>query len=286
MSKLSKQMEQDMVVRGFSVRTRESYLRAVRGLAKYYRRSPDQVSAAEVQDYLAYLIEERKLARSSCNVAVSGLRFFHRHTLQRKESEFELPYVRRRQKLPEIPSREEIEQVFATTLHTRERVMLMLAYGAGLRVSEIANLQIADIDSAQRCIRVRDGKGGKERFTLLSARLLEELRAYWRSYRPKTYLFPGRGGNRPINVCAIQRVWRKAMQRAGISKACGIHGLRHAFATHLLEAGTDLVTIKRLMGHASLSTTMRYLHLTKERMLGTASPLDLLAPPPPEVPWD
>jgi site-specific recombinase XerD len=279
-------MEQDMLVRGFSVRTRESYLAAVRGLAKYYRRSPDQLNAAQVQDYLAYLMEERKLAWSSCNVAVSGLRFFYRHTLKREESQFRIPLSRKRQQLPEVPTRDEIERLFANTPHIRERVIFMLAYGAGLRVSEIANLQVADIDSAQKCIRVRSGKGGKDRFTLLSDRLLDELRAYWRIYRPRTCLFPGRGGKRPMDVCVIQRAWVKAKQRAGITKTCGIHGLRHAFATHLLEAGTDLPTIKRLMGHGAIGTTMRYLHMTKDRFLCTASPLDLLAPPPREEPGD
>ncbi len=279
MSKLSQQMEQDMLVRGLSERTRQSYLAAVRGLAKYYRSSPDQLDDAQVQRYLAHLIHERALAWSSCNVAVSGLRFFYHHTLGREQSQFEIPRSRQPQKLPEVPSREEIERLFAHTPHIRERVMFMLAYGAGLRVSEIAKLAVGDIDSGQMSLRVRNGKGGKDRFTLLSRRLLEELRIYWRSYRPRTFLFPGRGGERPVDVAVIQKAWVRAKRRAGLTKDCGIHGLRHAFATHLLEAGVDMPTIQQLMGHGHIGTTLRYLHLAKDRLTGTPSPLDGLGWP-------
>lgn len=276
MSRLSEQMDQDMVVRGFSERTRESYLRAVRGLAKYYRRSPERLTDAEVQRYLAYLIGERRLAWSSCNVAVSGLRFFYHHTLGREQARFEIPRGRQPQRLPEVPSAKEIEAVFAHTRHIRERVMLMLAYGAGLRVSEIAHLQVGDIDSGQMCIRVRSGKGDKDRFTLLPQRLLEELRIYWRSYQPRRWLFEGREHERPIDVSVIQKTWRRAVRRAGITKSCGVHSLRHAFATDLLDSGADLATIQRLLGHGHIGTTLRYVHVSKQRMASTASPLDRL----------
>jgi site-specific recombinase XerD len=277
MSKLSDQMNDDMLVRGFSVRTRESYLGAVRGLAKYYHRSPDRVSEPEVQAYLVYLLKERRLAWSSCNVAVSGLRFFYRHTLKRKDAEFEIPAPRQPQKLPEVPTREEIARIIERTANIRERVMLELAYGSGLRVGEIASLRVRDIDSGQMCIWVRGGKGGKDRQALLSAQLLKELRRHWYSGQPKEWLFPRRDGRASVDPSTIQKIWTRAKRRAGVTKRCGIHSLRHAFATHLLEAGTDLATLQRLMGHGSIRTTMRYLHLARGHLLATTSPLDLLS---------
>lgn len=276
MSQLSDQMDDDMLVRGFSARTRESYLGAVRGLAAYYHRRPDRISESEVQAYLVYLLKERRLAWSSCNVAVSAFRFFYHHTLKRKEVEFEVPAARQPQRLPEVPSREEIARIIARTAPIRDRVMLELAYGGGLRVSEIAALRVRDIDSAQPCLWVRGGKGGKDRATLLSAHLLEELRHYWYGARPEDWLFPRRDGRGPINASSIQKMWTQAKRRAGVSKRCGIHSLRHAFATHLLEAGTDLATVQRLLGHTSLRTTMRYLHLARGHLLASTSPLGLL----------
>lgn len=276
MSRLSEQMDQDMLVRGFSVRTRDSYLRAVRGLSKYYQRSPDQISEAQVQRYLAYLIGERKLAWSSCNIAVSGLRFFYRHTLGRDETHFEIPRARQRQRIPEIPSAAAIAQVLEQTCHVRDRAMIMLAFGAGLRVSEIARLKVADIDSGQMCIRVHGGKGDKDRLTLLPERLLRALRRYWSAYHPHRWLFEGRDRNRPISVSVVQKSWKRAQRRAGVSKPCGMHCLRHAFATAMLENGVDLATLQRLLGHGNIGTTQRYLHVSAERMIQTVSPLDRL----------
>lgn len=277
MSKLSERMNDDMLMRGFAERTREAYLAQVRGLAKYYHRSPDRLSEEEVQGYVVYLLKERHLAWSSCNQAVSAFRFFYHHTLKRKAAEFVMPMARQPQRLPEVPTREEIARIIDGTANIRERVMLELAYGSGLRVSEIASLRVRDIDSGQNCIWVRGGKGGKDRSTLLSEQLLEELRHYWYSFRPREWLFPRRGGRAPVDPSTIQKMWRQAKRRAGVTKRCGIHSLRHAFATHLLEAGTDVVTVQRLLGHGSIRTTMRYLHLARGHLLASASPLDLLS---------
>ena len=276
MSKLSEQMNDDMLVRGFAARTRESYLAQVRGLAKYYHRSPDQLSEEEVQGYLVYLLKERALAWSSCNQAASAFRFFYHHTLKRKAAEFVVPAARQPQRLPEVPSREEIARIIDQTANIRERVIFELAYGGGLRVGEIASLRVRDIDSEQKCIWIRGGKGGKDRTTLLSEQLLEELRRYWYSVRPGEWLFARRDGRGPIDTSSIQRMWTRAKRRAGVTKQCGIHSLRHAFATHLLESGTDLVTVQRLLGHGSVKTTMRYLHLARSHLLASTSPLDLL----------
>ena len=277
MSTLRKQMEADMVLRGMSERTRESYLAAVAGLAKYYNRSPDQVSEVEVQRYLLHLIEERKLAWSSCNVAVSGLRFVYHTTLKRREAQFDIPRARAPQKLPQILAREEIARLIELTLNAKHRAILMSAYGAGLRVSELCHLKVGDIDSARMTIRVEQGKGAKDRYTLLSPRLLRELRRYWVGQRTKEWLFSAtRDVNQPINTSTAQKIFYAAKRRAGIGKDCGIHGLRHAFATHLLEAGVDIHTIQRLMGHGHISSTLRYFHLARKHLAGTPSPLELL----------
>jgi len=276
MGALRKQMDGDLVVRGMSVRTRQSYLGAVAGLAKHYGRRPDTISEQEVQHYLLHLIEDRKLAWSSCNIVAQGLRFFYSVTLKRPELQFRIPRARQPQKLPQILAREEVVALLQNTENLKHRAILMTAYGAGLRLNEICNLKLTDIDSARMTIRVEQGKGAKDRYTLLSPRLLAELRRYWSLYRPKVWLFTRRGGSRPISDATVHRIYHAAKSRARITKEGGIHSLRHAFATHLLEAGVDIHTIQRLMGHGHISTTMRYFHLARKHLTGTTSPLELL----------
>lgn len=280
MSPLRKQMDDDMLVRGMAMSTREAYLNAVAGLAKYYGRGPDQLNESEVQRYLLHLSEERKLAWSSCNIVRYGVRFFYHVTLKRPSAQFSIPSARAPQKLPQILSCEEIAQLIEGTANLKHRVFLMATYSAGLRVSEACSLKVADVDSTRMMIRVEEGKGAKDRYTLLSDRLLEALRLYWRACRPRLWLFPSpHAPEHPINVKTAQRIFYAARDRAGIAKDCGIHGLRHAFATHLLEAGVDLHTIQRLMGHRHISTTMRYMHLARKHLASTPSPLDLLGRP-------
>jgi site-specific recombinase XerD len=280
MGELRKQMDGDLVVRGMAVRTREAYLGAVAGLAKYYGRRPDRINEQEVQKYLLHLIEERKLAWASCNVVAQGLKFFYRITLKRSEAQFVIPRARAPQKLPQILSREEIAALLQKTVNLKHRAVLMTAYGAGLRLNEICHLKLIHIDSARMTLRVEQGKGAKDRYTLLSPRLLAELRRYWCVYRPRLWLFPSpRDPDQPFSKHTAHRIYHAAKDRAGITKAGGIHALRHAFATHLLEAGVDVHTIQRLMGHDSLSTTARYFHLAQKHLSGTASPLELLERP-------
>jgi len=276
MSELRKQMDGDLVVRGMAVRTREAYLGAVAGLAKYYKRRPDRIDEAEVQKYLLHLIQERKLAWSSCNVAAQGLKFFYRVTLKKSEGQFGIPTARQPQKLPQILAREEVARLIEFTVNPKHRAILMTAYGAGLRLNEICHLKVTDIDSARMTIRVEQGKGAKDRYTLLSPRLLTELRRYWSAHRPKEWLFTRKDPTRPISDCTVHRIYHAAKDRAGIAKAGGIHSLRHAFATHLLEAGVDVHTIQRLMGHGHISSTLRYFHLARKHLAGTPSPLELL----------
>ena len=185
MTALRQQMENDMVLRGMAVRTRQSYIEAVRGLAKFYRKSPDRIAVGEVQSYLLHLLQERGLSHSTCNLVTNGLRFFYRITLGQSETEFCLPRPKTPQRLPEILSREEIERLFEVTTNLKHRVLLMTTYSAGLRVSEAARLKVTDIDSQRMTIRVDQGKGAKDRYTLLSKRLLAELRRYWQAYRPR-----------------------------------------------------------------------------------------------------
>ncbi|HYN26713.1 MAG TPA: site-specific integrase [Burkholderiales bacterium] len=280
MNTLRRQMEAEMAMRGLAYRTRETYIESVAKLAKFYGRRPDQISEAEVQRYLLHLLEERKLAHSSCNVMCSALEFFYRVTLKRRETEFCLPRPKVPAKLPQILSREEVAALLEQTTNLKHRAFLMTTYAAGLRLSEACHLKVSDIDSDRMTIRVEQGKGAKDRYTQLSPRLLTELRRYWAAHRPQPWLFPGaRNAEEPLLPKAAQRLFHAAKDRAGITKPCGIHGLRHAFATHLLEGGVDVHTIQRLMGHGSLSTTARYFHLAQKHLSGTASPLDLLDRP-------
>ena len=280
MSPLRKQMEADMAMRGLAYRTRETYVESVAKLAKFYGRGPDRISEAEVQRYLLHLLEERRLAHSSCNVVVSALEFFYRTTLKRRETEFCLPRPKVPAKLPQILSREEVAALIEKTTNLKHRALLMATYGGGLRLLEVCHLKLCDIDSHRMTLRVEQGKGAKDRYTLLSPRLLVELRRYWCVYRPQRWLFPSpRDPEQPHSAHTAHRIFHAAKDRAGITKAGGIHALRHAFATHLLEAGVDVHTIQRLMGHGSLSTTARYFHLAQKHLSATASPLELLERP-------
>ena len=278
MTTLRQRMDDAMVLRGFSVRTRESYLACVRALAKHYRRPPDALDAEEIQAYLLHLISERKLAYASVNQAACAFRFLFGAVLAHKALAVEIPMAKAPKRLPQVLTREEVGRLFAGAASLRARTVLMTTYAAGLRVSEVCALKLSDIESApeRMCLKVREGKGGRDRYTLLSPRLLEALRLYWRAHRPRSWLFPNRSGEGPMNVTMAQRMYWAARAAAGLAGGGGIHTLRHSFATHLLEAGVDIHTIQRLLGHGHVGTTMRYFHLARARLTGTTSPLELL----------
>ena len=278
MGELRDRMVRDMDVRHFSGRTVEAYLAGVKGLAKYYMRAPDQLSDAEVQRYLLYIREERQLADSTCNQIRCALKFFYEVTVRRPQASLTVPPMRQAQKLPQILSREEVERIVAATRTLRERVLLMAAYGGGLRVSEVAALRPEDLDGERGVIRVEQGKGKKDRYTVLAERLVREVGLYYTVYgRPQHWVFPQRSdATRHLDVASAQKIYTTAKQRAGIEKVGGIHALRHAFATHSLEAGLDLPTLGRMLGHTSVTTTMRYLHTTTKRVSAQISPLDRL----------
>src|SRR3989454_3538642 len=219
MGELRKQMDGDLVVRGMAVRTREAYLGAVVGLAKYYGQRPDRLSEAQVQSYLLHLIKERKLAWSSCNIVTQGLKFFYRVTLKRREAQFGIPTARQPQKLPQILAREEVAALLEKTTNLKHRALLMTTYGAGLRLNEVCHLKLTDIDSARMTLRVEQGKGAKDRYTLLSPRLLAELRRYWVVHRPKQWLFTSKDGEHPISDASVQKVFYAAKKRAAIVRS-------------------------------------------------------------------
>ena len=224
MSPLRKQMEADMAVRGLAERTRETYVQSVAKLAKYYSRRPDRISETEVQRYLLHLLQERKLAHSSCNVMVSALEFFYRVTLKRRKIEFCLPRPKVPAKLPQILAREEVAALIGKTTNLKHRALLMATYGGGLRLNEVSHLRLCDIDAKRMMLRVEQGKGAKDRYTLLSPRLLEELRRYWLLHRPKLGLFPSpRDPEQPLPKHTAHRIYHAAKDRAGITKAGGIH---------------------------------------------------------------
>lgn len=269
-------MLEDMKLRRFAPSTQKLYVSAVADLAKHYNESPDLLDKEKIRKYLLYLMEERHLAWSTCNVAVAGLRFFYTQTLRWDAMQLGIPSMRSKSKLPEILSFEEIERLLKCACDLKHRAVLMTTYGAGLRVSEVVNLRIADIDSKRMTIKVRQGKGNKDRYSILSNRLLTELRIYYREYKPSLWLFHGKYNDRQLPSGTAQKMYYTAKHRAGLTKEGGIHTLRHCFATHLLEAGVDLRTIQSLMGHASLITTLNYLRVTSKKLAATKSPLDLI----------
>lgn len=279
MSELRTRMLQAMTARGFSPRTQEAYVRAVVGLARSYRRAPDQLSADEVQAYIALLFRERKRSWSTCSQAAHAFRFFYHVTLGREKAVFHVPAPRQPQTLPAILSRAEVCRLLAAPAPPRHRLLLATVYAAGLRLSEAIHLKVVDIDPERMTVHVEQGKGAKDRYVPLSVRLLTQLRQHWQQEPPGRWVFAEPRATRPLHPTTAQRVYWASKRRAGITKPGGIHALRHAFATHLLEAGTDVHTVQRLLGHRHISTTIRYFHLSQGRGLATPSPLDLPEPP-------
>jgi site-specific recombinase XerD len=280
MTSLRQKLIDEIQLRGFSLHSQDSYVRCVTGLARFYHRSPDQIGDEEIKAYLLHLLREKKLAFSSLIVAVSGLRFFFGNILHRptKEIEQALPRMKKPVLRPKLYSVQELERLFEWPgLNRKHRALFMTTYAAGLRVSEVCQLRVADLLSDRHQIHVVQGKGKKDRYTLLSPRLLVELRSYWRLYRPKDWLFPSPVyPDRHVTDDAAQRAFTEAVERAGLPDRGGIHSLRHSFATHLLEAGVDPLTLQRLLGHSRLSTTTTYLHVRQERLDQVASAMDLI----------
>jgi integrase/recombinase XerD len=284
MTALRRRMIEDMTLRNFAARTITVYVERVVTFAQYFHKSPARLGPEHIRGYLLHLIEERHVSWSYYNQARCALQFLYRITMGQEWVVEDVVCPKQPRKLPVVLSLQEVAPFLGAITHIKHRAILMTAYAAGLRVSEVTRLRVADIDSQRMVLRIRQAKGQKDRFVVLSPRLLKLLREYWKAVRPSDFLFPGARPDQPITSGSVHRVCRAARERCGLGKHVTVHTLRHSFATHLLEDGTDLRTIQILLGHRSLSTTARYLHVATAALRSTRSPLDRLDLPSGEVP--
>jgi site-specific recombinase XerD len=276
MTSLRQRMIEDMQIRNYSPRTIEVYTYHVRCFAKFFGKGPDQLGPDQVREYQIHLVQEKKASWSHFNQAVCALRFLYRTTLARDWPVTMIPFGKKPKTLPTVLSPEEVQRLLSCARPLKHRVILTTLYATGLRLQEALQLQVTDIDSARMLLRVACGKGAKERLVPLSTRLLTELRTYWRQSRPRIWLFTGKRTDQPLSSSVMQKSCRRAVRRAKLNKHATPHTLRHCFATGLLEAGVDLVTIGRLLGHRSFSSTLVYLHVRRPHLHSIPSPLDWL----------
>jgi len=269
-------MQEELQRRNYSEITAVCYVRHVAAFAKHFGRSPDLLGAEEIKQFQLHLIQ-KKVSWATYIQAMAALRFLYVKTLGLAFMAEKIPYPKRPKYLPTVLSQEEVRRLLDATRSLKHRALLMTLYGAGLRVSEACRLTVADIDSGRRVIHVQQAKGRKDRDVMLSPVLLDTLRQYWKRSRFQRWLFPGYGADKPITTKAVFLMIRNAASRAKITKTVSPHVLRHSFATHLLESGTDIRTIQLLLGHAELETTVIYLHVSQRHIQQTASPLDTLA---------
>jgi site-specific recombinase XerD len=272
-------MEADLRLAGYSPSTSKVYLLYARLYAKHFMRPPEEMGEQEVRAFLLYLIEERKVSRTTIRQVRSALTFLYAVTLRRPVEVAHIPVMRQQQRLPQVLSGREVTALLDAVVNPKYRAILMACYGGGLRITEACRLRPEDIDSKRMVIRVRAGKGGRDRYTVLSARLLSHLRSYWATCRPHPWLFPGQTADSHVSPDAVRLIFRQVLAASGIKKRVTPHVLRHCFATHLLESGTDITVIKTLLGHGSLRATEVYAHVSVEHIGRTTSPLDLLGSP-------
>ncbi len=276
MGRLHDQMKRDLELKNYSPKTRSCYLASVKSFALHFHRSPEELGDQEIREYLHYLIQDKKASQSAVNQTYSALKFFYETTLKRDWNGFRIPRAKMSKRLPVVLSQQEVEALFSVIRNLKHRAILMTVYSAGLRLSEVVHLKVSDIDSQRMMIRVQQGKGDKDRYTLLARRTLDILREYWKAYRPRDWLFYSHSFERPLSSRTVQVVFNRAVEHAGIEKPASVHTLRHSFATHLLEAGTDLYRIQHLLGHKTPKTTAVYLHLSRKDLVSVTSPIDLL----------
>lgn len=275
MSPLRRRMIDDMTIRNLSPATQRSYLHAVTKFSRYFGRSPEQLDLKDVRAFQVHLVATG-ISWPALNQTVCALRFFYGVTLGHAEIPERIPYAREPRKLPVVLSADEVVRFLEAVPSLKTRAALTTAYAAGLRASEAVGIRLADIDAGRMVIRVEHGKGGKDRYVMLSVQLLGILRTYWRLARPTHWLFPGRDESKPIDVQVLHAACRSACAAAGLAKRVTVHTLRHSFATHLLESGTDIRIIQVLLGHSNLSSTARYTQVSNELIRRTESPLDRL----------
>lgn len=271
-----KSYKRDLTLRGYSPRTQETYYRSIRNFFDYCKEPPEIVTKETIKNYLYHLVRERNLSDSSLRQARSAICYFFSQTMGRNVEVENIPVQKKKKKLPEVFTVEEVFKIIRSTDNLKHKTILMLTYSSGLRVGELVNLKVRDILRDSMRLKVRDAKGGKDRYTLLSEICLEQLEIYWRTYRPNNWLFYGQKYDSPISIRAVQHAYQKAKNSAGIQKQCGIHTLRHSFATHMLETGSGIFQLQKFLGHRHLKTTLIYVHLSEEKTIAQ-SPLDVYA---------
>ncbi len=278
MSYLGRKMQEDLKLHGLSKRTQAAYLREVRKLKDFYQKSPDLITEEELRKYFLYYTQELNVSESLFTQAICGIKFFYTKTLDRNWKTLKIVKPRKQKRLPVILSKEEIKKMLDANVlsNLKHRCILTVVYSAGLRVGEVCRLKISDIDSKSMVIKITQGKGNKDRYTILSHRALMLLRQYYRSYRPEDWLFPGEPSSNHICVGTVELVFKKACEKSGIKKHVTVHCLRHSFATHLMESGVNLRYIQDLLGHRSIETTVVYTHVRKEHIGKIISPMDTI----------
>jgi len=276
MTPLRTRMTQDLRIRNYAATTIKVYIDLVAQFARFFGKSPARLGPEDIRTYQVHLVEERQVGWTVLNQTVCALRFLYQVTLGKDWTIRHIPYAKREKKLPVVLSRPEVARLLRATENRKHRTMLMTGYGCGLRRLEVVSLRVGDIDSSRMVVRVGGGKGRKDRYVPLSPVLLRALRAYWRAYRPADHLFPGAPASAPMKPRTLAKVCARARAKARLRKSVSMHTLRHSFATHHLEAGTDLRTLQLLLGHQSLQTTAIYLHVSAAKIRQARSPLDLL----------
>lgn len=274
MATLKQRMKDDLQLRGLSPRTQKTYILQVTRFARYFNKLPDKLGEKEVKEYLLHLLNEKHVSYATLAQSYSALKFIYEVTLQRPWAVKQIPYPKTPRTLPVVLDKEEIAAIFSVTTNLKHRAILMMTYSAGLRISEVLHLHMSDIDRARMTVLVRQGKGKKDRYSLLSKVALQTLDAYLEAYQPRTWLFPSAYRDQPIAATSIQKMFQVMKGRAGITKPATVHTLRHSFATHLLEAGCDLHHVQLLLGHKSPQTTTVYLHVSQKDLVRIMSPLD------------
>jgi len=276
MTPLREAMIKAMQMRGFSERTHQSYLAAVTDLARRTKCPPESLSATEINSYFEYLVTERGLAPASCRLFFNGIRFLYVQVLDWPDAALTIVLPKLPQRIPQLLTRAEVADILCACVQPKYRMMLTLCYGCGLRVSELLAVKVSDLDGERRLLRVEQGKGAKDRLVPISETLLGHLRAYWRRFRPESWLFPGQVPGQPLCATSVQKVYTRSKGQAGVRKIGGIHALRHAYATHSLEAGMPVHRLQRRMGHRNLQSTLRYVHWVPEYRAGEGD-ADLIA---------
>jgi site-specific recombinase XerD len=281
MGKLHDRIKEDLLLKAYSPHSQSAYLRCARHFASHYMRSPEEMGEQEIRGFLLHLVRDRKASPATLGMYVNALKFLYNVTLKRPEEVKGISHPKRPKTLPVILSPQEVLRILAAVRSVKHKAIMATAYAAGLRISEVCGLRIADIDSQRRRIHIRAGKGKKDRYVMLGESLLALLRQYYQAARPTgEYLFPGYKPHRPLCTTAVNQVLRKVLRETGLAKRVTMHTLRHCFATHLLEAGTDIRILQVLLGHSSIRTTLRYTHITDRLVQKLVSPLDMIHPAP------